>query len=148
MRAARMYGYNQPLILEEVKTPEIAPDEVLVKVEAAGMCRTDVQLLDGYFKEGLPLAFPAIPGHEIAGSVDQIGNGVPSTANLAAGDQVVVIGGCRDENQHSALSVRGAGVHLPWFFLGQLQRSERSCGAGSSGKNQTLAEESPLRRYQ
>jgi alcohol dehydrogenase, propanol-preferring len=96
MRAARMYGYNQPLVLEEVKTPEIAPDEVLVKVEAAGMCRTDVQLLDGYFKDSLQLPFPAIPGHEIAGSIEQIGDKVPSTANLSAGDQVVVVGGWGD----------------------------------------------------
>jgi propanol-preferring alcohol dehydrogenase len=96
MRAARMYGYNQPLVLEEVKTPDIAPDEVLVKVEAAGMCRTDVQLLEGYFRDSLPLAFPAIPGHEIAGSVEQIGAEIPPTANLAVGDQVVVVGGWGD----------------------------------------------------
>jgi propanol-preferring alcohol dehydrogenase len=91
-----MYGYNQPLVLEEVKTPDIAPDEVLVRVEAAGMCRTDVQLVDGYFKDSLPLAFPAIPGHEIAGSIEQIGDAVPKNANLATGDQVVVVGGWGD----------------------------------------------------
>ena len=96
MRAARMYGYNQPLVLEDVKTPDITPDEVLVRVEAAGMCRTDVQLLEGYFKDHLALAFPAIPGHEIAGAVEQIGNRVPQTANLAVGDQVVVVGGWGD----------------------------------------------------
>jgi alcohol dehydrogenase, propanol-preferring len=96
MRAARIYGYSQPLVLEEVEIPEITPDEVLVKVEAAGMCRTDVQLLDGYFNESLPLAFPAIPGHEIAGSVEKIGTRVPPTANFAEGDQVVVVGGWGD----------------------------------------------------
>jgi propanol-preferring alcohol dehydrogenase len=96
MRAARMHGYNQPLVLEEIKTPEISPDEVLVRVEAAGMCRTDVQLVDGYFKDSIPLEFPAIPGHEIAGSVEQVGTQVPHTANLALGDQVVVVGGWGD----------------------------------------------------
>jgi alcohol dehydrogenase, propanol-preferring len=96
MLAARMHGYNQPLVLEEVKTPEIGPEEVLVKVEAGGMCRTDVQLIEGYFKEALNLKFPAIPGHEIAGVVDQIGSRVPPTANLATGDQVVVVGGWGD----------------------------------------------------
>ncbi len=96
MLAARMYGYNQPLVLEEVKTPEIGPEEVLVKVEAGGMCRTDVQLIEGYFKEALDLKFPAIPGHEIAGLVDQIGSRVPKTADLATGDQVVVVGGWGD----------------------------------------------------
>ncbi|MBO0721427.1 MAG: NAD(P)-dependent alcohol dehydrogenase [Blastocatellia bacterium] len=96
MRAARMYGYKQPLVLEEVEKPEIALDEVLVKVEAAGMCRTDVQLLEGYFKENLPLAFPAIPGHEIAGTIAQVGDRVPPTSNLAVGDLVVVVGGWGD----------------------------------------------------
>ena len=57
---------------------------------------TDVQLLEGYFRDSLPLAFPAIPGHEIAGSVEQIGAGAPPTANLAVGDQVVVVGGWGD----------------------------------------------------
>jgi propanol-preferring alcohol dehydrogenase len=91
-----MHGFKQPLVLEEVPTPDIGPAEVLVKVEAAGMCRTDVQLLDGYFNDHLPLGFPATPGHEIAGSVEQIGNGVPETAHLAVGDQVVVVGGWGD----------------------------------------------------
>jgi hypothetical protein len=39
-----LHGYNQPLVLEVVPTPDIGPDQVLVKVGAAGMCRTDVQL--------------------------------------------------------------------------------------------------------
>ena len=96
MLAARMYGYRQPLVLEEVDKPEITGDEVLVRVEAAGMCRTDFQLIDGYFKDALNLAFPAIPGHEIAGSVEEIGDRVPGTSNLAVGDQVVVVGGWGD----------------------------------------------------
>ena len=78
MLAARMYGYKQPLILEEVDKPEITGDEVLVRVEAAGMCRTDFQLIDGYFKDALNLAFPAIPGHEIAGRIDDVGANVTS----------------------------------------------------------------------
>ena len=39
MRAARMYGYKQPLVLEDVVVPDMAADEVLIKVQAAGMCR-------------------------------------------------------------------------------------------------------------
>ena len=49
MRAARMHGYKQPLVLEEIPIPDIGPGEVLVKVGGAGMCRTDFQLIDGYF---------------------------------------------------------------------------------------------------
>lgn len=96
MLAARMYGYKQPLVLEEVKRPDIAPDEVLVRVEAAGMCRTDFQLVDGYFRANLEPEFPITPGHEIAGAVEEIGRAVPATANLAIGDQVVVVGGWGD----------------------------------------------------
>lgn len=91
-----MYGYKQPLVLEDVKRPEISADQILVRAEAAGMCRTDFQLVDGYFREGFDLALPAIPGHEIAASVEEIGNAVPATANLAVGDQVMVVGGWGD----------------------------------------------------
>jgi propanol-preferring alcohol dehydrogenase len=50
MLAARMYGYKQPLVVEEVKIPEILADQVLVRVGSCGMCRSDVQLVDGYFE--------------------------------------------------------------------------------------------------
>jgi NADPH:quinone reductase-like Zn-dependent oxidoreductase len=59
MRAARMHGYREPLRIEEIPVPDIGPDEVLVKVAAAGMCRSDFQLVDGYFQEGLPVSFPS-----------------------------------------------------------------------------------------
>ena len=96
MRAARMHGYRQPLVLEDVKVPEIAADEVLLKVAAAGMCRTDAQMVDGYFELYHPLTFPITPGHEIAGTVEKIGSLVPKTAALTEGDQVVVVGGMGD----------------------------------------------------
>ncbi|MGC4053453.1 MAG: NAD(P)-dependent alcohol dehydrogenase [Paludibaculum sp.] len=96
MRAARMHGYKQPLVLEEVSKPGITSGQVLVKVEAAGMCRTDFQLVDGYFRSGFDLPLPATPGHEIAGSIAEIGPDVPASANFSVGDQVVVVGGWGD----------------------------------------------------
>ena len=96
MLAARMYGYKQPLVLEDVPKPAITPDQVLVRVEGAGMCRTDFQLVDGYFKEHFSPAFPLTLGHEIAGSIAEIGDSVPATSDLAVGDQVVVVGGWGD----------------------------------------------------
>ena len=95
MRAARMYGYKQPLRLEEIPVPDFGPEEVLVKVGGAGMCRTDSQLIDGYFHSALPLDFPVTPGHEIAGWVDGIGAEVPKSA-LTEGDQIVVDGSWGD----------------------------------------------------
>jgi propanol-preferring alcohol dehydrogenase len=43
-----MHGYRQPVVLEDIPIPEITSDEILVKVGAAGICRTDLQLVDGY----------------------------------------------------------------------------------------------------
>lgn len=94
MLAARMHGYNKPLVVEDVPVPPIQANEVLVRVQAAGMCRTDVQMLDGYFRDfGMQLPFPATPGHEIAGVIETLGPAVPANSGLAAGDQVVVVGG-------------------------------------------------------
>src|SRR5688572_31558064 len=90
MRAARMHDYNQPLVLEDVPIPDIKPDEVLLKVTAAGMCRTDVQLLDGYFRKYAQASFPVTPGHEIVGEVEKIGSVVSKTVGLLEGDQAVV----------------------------------------------------------
>jgi alcohol dehydrogenase, propanol-preferring len=81
-RAARMYGYNEPLRLEEIPVPDIGTDEVLIKV-AAGMCRSDFQLMNGCFREGLPVSFPITPGHEVAGTIAAVGADVPQSARLA-----------------------------------------------------------------
>lgn len=85
MRAARMHAYSQPLVLEDVPVPEIEPNEVLVKVGGAGMCRTDVQLLDGYFRPYAESTFPLTLGHEIAGEIDKIGGMVPNSAGFEEG---------------------------------------------------------------
>jgi alcohol dehydrogenase, propanol-preferring len=96
MLAARMHGYKQPLVIEDVKVPEILPDQVLVRIGGVGMCRSDVQLIDGYFADALKVKFPITPGHEIAGLITAIGDRVPEVAQLAIGDQVVVAAGWGD----------------------------------------------------
>ncbi|PZG15190.1 NAD(P)-dependent alcohol dehydrogenase [Nonomuraea aridisoli] len=95
MRAARLHGYGRPLVLEEVPVPDIGPDEVLVKVGAAGMCRTDVQLVDGYFRSYAPSTFPVTLGHEIAGEIARVG-ATAQSAGHREGDRVVVVGGWGD----------------------------------------------------
>ena len=56
MQAARMHGYNKPLEVEDVQQPskKLVGDRVLIRVGGAGVCRTDVQLIDGYFREYTP----------------------------------------------------------------------------------------------
>src|SRR5262245_32318921 len=107
MRAARMYGYKESLRIEEVPVPEPKPDEILLKVAATGMCRSDYQLLDGYFEAPFPVEFPYIPGHEVTGRVVGLRGHVPSTVGYSEGDMVVVNPGwgdgtcrqCREGNE-------------------------------------------------
>ncbi|WP_243041212.1 zinc-dependent alcohol dehydrogenase family protein [Dyella sedimenti] len=73
-----------PLSAEEREDPRPAPDEVLIRVEACGVCRTDLHLVDGE----LPQArYPVIPGHEAVGVVEALGEQVTV---LSVGDRVGV----------------------------------------------------------
>ena len=71
MRVARYYN-NQDLRLEEMPTPQIGPGELLMRVEASGICGTD--LLEWYRLHKAPLVL----GHEVAGVVVAAGEGVGS----------------------------------------------------------------------
>lgn len=66
MLAARMYGYNQPLVLDEVKEAWMFAGSGAGHAGVAGMCRSDAQLIDGYFEKAPGSAFPITHGHEIA----------------------------------------------------------------------------------
>ena len=72
MKAARMQEYGKPLVLEDIPVPDITPDDILVKVEACGMCRSDVQLIDGYFRPYADIPTPITPGHEISGVIHRM----------------------------------------------------------------------------
>ncbi|HKV20261.1 MAG TPA: NAD(P)-dependent alcohol dehydrogenase [Mycobacterium sp.] len=122
MRAARMYGYNEPLRLEEIDVPDIGPGDVLVKVAATGMCRSDCQLIEGYFPLSEP--FPITPGHEVAGHIARIGADVPGTSGLTEGDLVVVNPNwgdgtcrqCREGNEQICGNGQMAGFGPPGGF--------------------------------
>ena len=62
-----------PLVLADVRTPEPGPGEVLVAVEACGVCRTDLQLCAG---DLAARALPVVPGHQVVGVVEATGEGV------------------------------------------------------------------------
>jgi D-arabinose 1-dehydrogenase-like Zn-dependent alcohol dehydrogenase len=58
MLAARMHEYHKPLVLEQVQEAKnLSGENVLVKVGGAGICRTDLQMIDGYFREYLDLDY-------------------------------------------------------------------------------------------
>src|ERR1700743_2542959 len=91
-RAAVAYGPGQPLSIEMVDLEGPRAGEVLVEIKASGVCHTDAFTLSGADPEGL---FPAILGHEGAGVVVEVGQGVTS---VKPGDHVIPLytPECRD----------------------------------------------------
>ena len=71
MRAV-MYEAPKTFAVVDVPTPEPGPKDVRVRVELAGICGTDVHIHDGTFFA----QFPLIPGHEMVGVVDSVGESV------------------------------------------------------------------------
>src|SRR5438477_3130738 len=70
MKAAVLFERRGPLVIEERPVPQPGPKEVLVRVIGAGICHTDLHIIDGAFPE-LPL--PRILGHEISGEAENLG---------------------------------------------------------------------------
>ena len=85
MRVAELAGVGERLRVSERPVPEPAAGEVRVRIEACGVCGSDHFLQAGGFGPGV--SFPVVPGHEAAGRVDALGDGVES---LAVGDQVAL----------------------------------------------------------
>jgi D-arabinose 1-dehydrogenase-like Zn-dependent alcohol dehydrogenase len=113
MRAMKLIEPGEPLQLLEVSTPRPKGSSVLIRVEACGVCHTDIHLNAGFYDlgEGRKLTLkdrgielPRTLGHEIAGRVEEIGEGA-KTSRIKRGDSVVV---------------------YPWIGCG----SCRNCGAG------------------
>ena len=76
------YEQSRPLAIEDVELDAPGPGEVLVRIRAAGLCHSDLSVIDG----NRPRPLPMVLGHEAAGVVEQVGEGVTS---LARGDHVV-----------------------------------------------------------
>ncbi|MEV5478595.1 NAD(P)-dependent alcohol dehydrogenase [Streptomyces sp. NPDC052207] len=84
VRAAVVREKSAPFVLEDlVLDTQLRPDEILVKVVAAGVCQTDIHVRD----QALPVPLPAVLGHEGAGIVERIGDAVTT---VAPGDRVVM----------------------------------------------------------
>jgi len=73
MKAIQLIEIGQPLEAREVPIPEPGPNEICVRVQAAGICRSDVHYRSGLGTVG---PFPHTPGHEVAGIVEKIGSEV------------------------------------------------------------------------
>ena len=84
MGGAHPYADSRPLVIEEVDLAPPGPGEVLIKVAAAGLCHSDLSVINGDRPRPMPMAL----GHEAAGVVEELGAGI---VDLAVGDHVVVV---------------------------------------------------------
>jgi S-(hydroxymethyl)glutathione dehydrogenase / alcohol dehydrogenase len=108
VRAAVLEEFGAPLAVQEVELQEPGPGEALVRLVACGVCHTDLYTASGADPSGYA---PAVLGHEGAGVVERIGDGVGS---IAPGDHVVTLFSpqcrkcvhCRDERTNLCLAIR------------------------------------------
>ena len=88
MKAAVLREFKKPLAIEEVGQPQPGAGEILIRIEACGVCHSDVHVADGDWPQFAKMVkIPLIPGHEIAGVVVEKGEAVE---NLKIGDRVGV----------------------------------------------------------
>ena len=85
MKAAIQEEVGRPLAVRDVPMPEIGPQDALVRVEACGVCHSDLHLADGFFQPLGIDVFPIIPGHEVVGVVEEVGAEV---RHVKPGDRV------------------------------------------------------------
>ncbi|MGO2279078.1 MULTISPECIES: alcohol dehydrogenase AdhP [unclassified Psychrobacter] len=85
MKAAVLHEFNQPLKIEEVDTPTPGPGQILVKMQASGVCHTDLHAVEGDWP--VKPSPPFIPGHEGVGLITAVGDNV---THVKEGDRVGV----------------------------------------------------------
>jgi len=85
MKAAVVHQFRKPLSIDEVPVPEVGQGQILVKIEASGVCHTDLHAADGDWP--VKPSPPFIPGHEGVGTVAAVGAGVTA---VKEGDRVGV----------------------------------------------------------
>src|SRR5882672_3173518 len=85
MKAVRLLEYGGQLVFDDVPTPMIAPDEILVKIMSTAVNHLDLVEASGTARQILPINLPWIPGHEFSGVIEEIGSDV---AAYAPGDAV------------------------------------------------------------
>src|ERR1700735_3920567 len=88
MKAVRLHAFHQQPVIDEVPQPTVhGPLKVLVKIGGAGVCRTDLHIIEGQWDAAMGTPLPYILGHENAGWVAEIGS---AGTNVALGDTVIL----------------------------------------------------------
>ena len=113
MKAVRLHAYGQRPLVESVADPAVTgPFDVIVRIGGAGLCRTDLHIVEGQWKAKSNVGLPYTLGHENAGWVDAVGSAVD---NVAVGDVVIVhplitCGLCRACRAGDDMHCRAGGV--------------------------------------
>src|SRR5271167_2360896 len=131
MRAIMLHAARTPLQLEErAALPQAGRHEVLVRVHACGVCRTDLHIVDG---ELTSPKLPLVPGHEIVGTVAAVG---PEVEKLGIGDRVGVFwlgwtcgecGYCRRGQENLCAHARFTGYQIDGGYAEYAVANERFC---------------------
>ncbi len=132
MKAAVLPAYDADLSLETVPAPEVqGTNDVIVRIGGAGLCRTDLHIIEGVWKNKVEVELPYILGHENAGWVEDVGPGVKS---IKHGDAVIVhpvitCGLCRacraGEDMH-CIDLQFPGITQNGGFAEYLRTGERA----------------------
>src|SRR5215211_545673 len=132
MKAARLHAYREALKLDEIGDPQLTgPFDVVVRIGATGLCRTDLHIQEGQWAEKSGVKLPYTPGHENAGWIHEVGAGV---TNVEVGDTVIVhpfisgvlCGPCRPGDYMHCLNGSFPGINRDGGFADFLQTSARS----------------------
>jgi NAD+-dependent secondary alcohol dehydrogenase Adh1 len=88
LKAARLHGYHERLMLDSIDEPAVdGPLDVVVRIGGAGLCRTDLHIIEGQWAQKSGVTLPYTLGHENAGWVHEVGSAV---SNVEVGDAVIV----------------------------------------------------------
>jgi NAD+-dependent secondary alcohol dehydrogenase Adh1 len=132
MIAARLHAYHEALKLDQIEEPKAdGPFDVVVRIGAAGLCRTDLHIQEGQWAEKSGVQLPYTPGHENAGWVHEVGSAV---TNVEVGDTVIVhpfitcglCGACRSGDDMHCVNGSFPGIDRDGGFADFLKTSARS----------------------
>jgi NAD+-dependent secondary alcohol dehydrogenase Adh1 len=88
VKAVRLHAFHSQPVIDEVPEPTISgPLDVIVKIGGAGVCRTDLHIIEGQWDAAMGTPLPYILGHENAGWVHEVGSAV---TNVSVGDTVIL----------------------------------------------------------
>ena len=88
VKAVRLHKFHSTPVVDDVPEPKVSgPLDVVVKIGGAGVCRTDLHIIEGQWDERMHTPLPYILGHENAGWVHEVGSAV---TNVAVGDTVIL----------------------------------------------------------